>query len=55
VWVVVQVLVGVLDWGEVPVAAQVVGALYGLLFARLLARNVKSPDDLLQRGRSHAT
>jgi membrane associated rhomboid family serine protease len=55
VWVVVQVLVGVLDWGDVPVAAQAAGALGGLLFARLLARNVKTPDDLLQRGRSHAT
>jgi membrane associated rhomboid family serine protease len=55
VWVGVQVLVGVLDWGDVPVAAQAAGAVWGLLFARLLARNVKTPDDLLQRGRTHAT
>jgi membrane associated rhomboid family serine protease len=55
VWVVVQVLVAALDWGDVPVAAQAAGVLWGLLFARLLARNVKTPDDLLQRGRSHAT
>ena len=55
VWVVVQVLVGALDWGEVPVAAQAAGAVFGLVFARLLARHVKTPDDLLQRGRPHAT
>lgn len=55
VWVVVQVLVGALGWGDVPVAAQLAGAVFGLLFARLLARNVKTPEDLLQRGRSHAT
>jgi membrane associated rhomboid family serine protease len=54
VWIVVQVLVAALDWGAVPVAAQAAGVLWGLLFARLLARNVKTPDDLLQRGRSHA-
>jgi membrane associated rhomboid family serine protease len=54
VWVVVQVLVAVLDWGAVPVAAQAAGVVIGLLFARLLARNVTTPDDLLQRGRSHA-
>jgi membrane associated rhomboid family serine protease len=55
VWVLAQVLVGLLDWGDVPVAAQAAGALWGVLFARLLARNVKTPDDLLQRGRSPAT
>jgi membrane associated rhomboid family serine protease len=55
VWVGVQVLVGVLDWGDVPVAAQAAGVLWGVAFARLLARNVKTQDDLLQRGRSHAT
>ncbi len=55
VWVAVQVAVGVLDLGVVPVAAQVAGALFGLMFARLLARHVKTPDDLLQRGRTHAT
>jgi membrane associated rhomboid family serine protease len=55
VWVGVQALVGLLDWGAVPVAAQVAGALWGLAFAKLLARNVKTQDDLLQRGRTHAT
>jgi membrane associated rhomboid family serine protease len=55
VWILVQVLVAALDWGTVPVAAQAAGVVIGLLFARLLARNVKTPDDLLQRGRSHAT
>lgn len=55
VWVAVQIVVGVLDLGDVPVGAQVTGALFGLLFARVLARHVKTPDELLQRGRSHAT
>jgi len=55
VWLIVQVLVGTLGWGEVPVAAQAAGAVFGLVFARLLASHVKTPDDLLQRGRPHAT
>ena len=55
VWVAVQVLVGLLDWGTVPVAAQAAGAVLGLAFARPLARHVKTPDDLLRRGRTQAT
>jgi membrane associated rhomboid family serine protease len=55
VWVAVQVLVAVLDLGDVPVAAAVAGAGFALIFARLLATHVKTPDDLLQRGRTHAT
>lgn len=53
-WIGIQVLVGALDWGVVPVVAQGAGAVFGLAFARLLAGNVKTPEDLLQRGRSHA-
>jgi membrane associated rhomboid family serine protease len=55
VWIAVQVLVAVLDLGDVPVAAAVAGAFWGLIFSRMLATNVKTPDDLLQRGRTHPT
>jgi membrane associated rhomboid family serine protease len=55
-WIVVQAAVGVFDLGQVPVASAAAGALLGLAFARLLGRhNLKTPDQLLQRGRSHAT
>ena len=55
VWIAVQVLVAVLGWGDVPVAGQVGGLCFGLLFAGPLARHVKTPDELLRRGRAHTT
>jgi membrane associated rhomboid family serine protease len=54
VWVVVQVLTSALGWGDVPVAAQAAGALFGVMFARMLSPNIKTREDLLRRGRSHA-
>lgn len=55
VWIVLQVLIGVLDWGDVAVGAQAAGFVFGFALGPLLARHVKTPGDLLRRGRAHPT
>jgi membrane associated rhomboid family serine protease len=55
-WIAVQVVVGVLDLGDVAVASAAGGALLGLACALPMGRhNRKTPDDLLRRGRSRTT
>ncbi len=55
VWVVVQALVGVLGWGDVPIAGQAAGLCFGLLLAGPPARHVKTRDELLRQGRARTT
>lgn len=55
VWIVLQVLIGVLQWGDVAVGAQAAGFCFGFACGPLLARHVKTPDELLRRGRAHPT
>jgi membrane associated rhomboid family serine protease len=52
IWCVLQVVLGVLDPGDVAYAAHLAGFAFGIVVARLLARRVKTPDSLLRRGRT---
>ena len=51
-WVVVQVGLALLDPADVPYGALAAGVAIGLLAARRVATNVKTPDGLLRRGRA---
>jgi membrane associated rhomboid family serine protease len=51
-WFALQVVLGLLDPGEVAYAAHLAGFAFGLLTARLVATRIKTPESLLRRGRA---
>jgi membrane associated rhomboid family serine protease len=51
-WAGLQIALGLLDPGHAASVAHLAGFAFGLLVIRLLARRVKTPDDLLARGRA---
>jgi membrane associated rhomboid family serine protease len=51
-WFALQVVLGLLDPGDVAYVAHLAGFAFGLLTARWLATHVKTPESLLRRGRA---
>jgi membrane associated rhomboid family serine protease len=51
-WVGVQVALELLDPGSVAIAAHLAGLAFGFAAVTLVARNVKTPESLLARGRA---
>lgn len=50
-----QVLFALLGWADAPAGAEAAGILFGALCSGLLAREVHTRDELLQRGRARTT
>jgi membrane associated rhomboid family serine protease len=54
VWFALQVVLGIVDPGDVAYAAHLAGFAFGLLTARWVATRVKTPESVLRRGRRAA-